>query len=64
MDKKELIEKQFQEMTEKAKLLYPDLEQSLTTMTNIVSQNICLQGYFDLVNPIPAETTNNHIPIL
>ncbi len=63
MDRKELIEKQFQELTDKAKLLYPNLDESLTTMTNIVSQNNSLQNFFDLVNQIPAESTNNHIPI-
>jgi hypothetical protein len=63
MDRKELIEKQFQELMDRAKDLYPNLEESLATMTNIVTQNNALQSYFDLTNQVPAESTNNHIPI-
>ena len=63
MDQKELIEKQFQELMDKAKSLYPNLDESLATMTNIVSQNNSLQNFIDLVNQIPLESSNNHIPI-
>jgi hypothetical protein len=63
MDKKELIEKKFQEMIEKAKLIYPDMEKTLTTMTNVVSQTYTLQNYFDLTNQIPTESSNNHVTI-
>jgi hypothetical protein len=63
MDKKELIEKQFQEMVEKAKLIYPDIEKSITTMNNVVSQTNNLQIIFDLTNQVPAETSNNHLTI-
>jgi hypothetical protein len=63
MDQKELIEKQFQELMDKAKSLYPNLDESLATMTNIVTQNYALQSYFDLTNQVPVESANNHIPI-
>jgi hypothetical protein len=63
MDRKELIEKQFQEMTSKAKLLYPNMDESLATMTNIVLQYNSLQNIYDLNNQVPLESSNNHIPI-
>lgn len=63
MDQKDLIEKQFQELVNKAKLLYPDIDESLATMTNIVSQYNSLQSIYDITNLIPAESSNNHIPI-
>ena len=63
MDSKEIIEKQFQEMISKAKLLYPNLDESLATMTNIVLQYNSLQNIYDLNNQVPMESSNNHIPI-
>jgi hypothetical protein len=63
MDHKDLIEKQFQELVNKAKVLYPDIDESLATMTNIVSQYNSLQNIYDITNLIPSESSNNHIPI-
>jgi len=62
-DKKNQLEKQFQEMVEKAKQLYPDIDKSLATMDNITAQTTNLQDYLNLTNQTPAETSNNQVTI-
>lgn len=63
-DKKEQLEKQFQEMVEKAKQLYPDIENTLTTMDNITAQTTNLQDYLNLTNQTPSETSNNRVTLI
>lgn len=63
-DKKEQLEKQFQEMVEKAKQLYPDIENTLTTMDNITAQTTNLQDYLNLTNQTPSETSNNQVTLI
>lgn len=55
----EQIEKQFQELVERAKRLYPDIEESLTIMDNITAQTTNLQDFLNLTNQTPFETSNN-----
>jgi hypothetical protein len=63
-DKNEQFDKQFQDLVDKAKLLYPDLEESLTIMDNITAQTINLQDFLNLIYQTPAETNNNQIVII
>jgi hypothetical protein len=59
--KKELIEKQFQELLEKAKELYPNIDEAVATLNNMTSQTTNLQDYLNLTLQTPAETSNNRI---
>jgi hypothetical protein len=63
-DKNEQFEKQFQDLVDKAKLLYPDLEESLTIMDNITAQTTNLQDFLNLIYQTPSETNNNQIVII
>lgn len=59
--KKELIEKEFQELIEKAKELYPNIDEAVTTLNNITAQTTNLQDYLNLTLQTPSETSNNQI---
>jgi ABC-type transporter Mla subunit MlaD len=59
--KKELIEKQFQELLDKAKELYPNIDDAVSTLNNITAQTTNLQDYLNLTLQTPSETSNNHI---
>lgn len=59
--KKELIEKQFQELLDKAKQLYPNIDEAVATLNNITAQTTNLQDYLNLTMQTPAETSNNQI---
>lgn len=63
-NKNEQLEKQFQELLEKAKLLYPDIEDSLTVMDNITAQTTNLEDFLNLINQTPVETSNNQVTII
>ena len=63
MNEKESIEKQFQELADKAKALYPDIEQSISTLSNTTMQTNCLQDYLNLTIQTPTETSSNQIVI-
>jgi uncharacterized protein YoxC len=59
--KKELIEKQFQELLDKAKELYPNIDEAVATLNNMTAQTTNLQDYLNLTLQTPAETSNNQI---
>lgn len=58
---KVLIEKQFQELLDKAKELYPNIEEAVTTLNNMTAQTTNLQDYLNLTLQTPVETSNNQI---
>ncbi|HNY62748.1 MAG TPA: hypothetical protein PLH70_03830 [Bacteroidales bacterium] len=61
--KKEVIEKQFQELLDKAKELYPDIDEAIATLNNMTAQTTNLQDYLNLTLQTPAETANNQITL-
>ncbi|NBV14243.1 MAG: hypothetical protein EBS07_09275 [Sphingobacteriia bacterium] len=61
--KKELIEQQFQELFDKAKELYPNIDEAVATINNITAQTTNLQDYLNLTMQTPTETSNNQITI-
>jgi ABC-type transporter Mla subunit MlaD len=58
---KELIEKQFQELLDKAKELYPNIDEAVATLNNMTAQTTNLQDYLNLTLQTPSETSNNQI---
>lgn len=61
--KKELIEKQFQELLDKARELYPNIDEAVATLNNMTAQTTNLQDYLNLTLQTPAETSNNQISL-
>lgn len=59
--KKELIEKDFQELLDKAKQLYPNIEEVVSTLNNMTAQTTNLQDYLNLTLQTPMEISNNQI---
>ena len=59
--KKELLEKQFQELVDKAKQLYPNIDEAVATLNNMTAQTTNLQDYLNLTQQTPAETSNNQV---
>jgi glutaredoxin 2 len=60
-NKKEMLEKQFQELLEKAKRLYPNIDEAVINLNNMTAQTTNLQEYLNLTLQTPAETTSNQI---
>lgn len=59
--KKELIEKEFQELLDKAKKLYPNIDEVVSTLNNMTAQTTNLQDYLNLTLQTPTEISNNQI---
>lgn len=55
------LEIQFQELIDKAKQLYPNIDEAISVITNITAQTTNLQDYLNLTNQTPAETSNNQV---
>ncbi|TAL57645.1 MAG: hypothetical protein EPN85_13620 [Bacteroidetes bacterium] len=62
-NKKEDLEKQFQELLDKAKKLYPNIDDTIATLNNMTAQTANLQDYLNLTSQIPSETSSNQISI-
>lgn len=62
--KKEEIENQFQELLEKAKQLYPNIDDAIVTLNNMTAKTMDLQHYLNLTTQTPAETSNNHVSLV
>jgi len=60
-DKKVLLVKEYEALVEKARLLYPDIDLTLTTLNNMTAQTSELQDYLNLTMQTPAETSSNRI---
>jgi hypothetical protein len=57
--KKELIEKEFQGLYDKAKELYPNIDEVVSTLNNMTAQTTNLQDYLNLTMQTPTEISNN-----
>ncbi|MEO6669456.1 MAG: hypothetical protein ABIN36_08270 [Ferruginibacter sp.] len=55
------LEDQFQELMDKAKQVYPNIDEAIVVINNITAQTTNLQDYLNLTNQTPSETSNNHI---
>jgi flagellar biosynthesis regulator FlaF len=62
-DKNENLEKQFQELLEKAKKMYPDIDDAISSFNNMTALTINLQDYLNLNNQTPSEISTNQISI-
>jgi hypothetical protein len=58
---KENIEKQFQDLLNKAMLLYPNIEEDISSYVNMTADTTRLQDYLNLTTQTPFEVSNNHI---
>ena len=65
MDKKDekngKLEKQFQELADKAKELYPNIDEAISILNNITAETNNLQDYLNLTHQTLSESTNNQI---
>jgi hypothetical protein len=55
------LEIQFQDLMDKAKQLYPNIDEAISVITNITAQTTNLQDYLNLMNQTPTETSNNQV---
>lgn len=62
--KKENLENQYQEMFEKARDYYPDIDDTISTLNNLTAQTNNLQDYLNLTMQLPAEISNNQISLI
>ena len=60
-NKKEALEKQFQDLIDKAKKLYPNIDDTIATFNNMTAQTASLQDYLNLTVQTPSETSSNKI---
>lgn len=58
---KELIEKQFNDLFDKARHLYPDIEENISSYSRARVHAEYLQDYFDLLMQSPLETSTNQV---
>ena len=58
---REIIEKQFNELFERARQLYPNIEAEIATYTNTAAATERLHDYLNLTMQTPAEVSNNHV---
>jgi len=56
---KEIIERQFNELICKAKQLYPDINQDISSYSNIAAKTERLQDYLNLTMLTPHEISTN-----
>lgn len=62
--KKENFEDQFKELFEKAKQIYPDIEDSVATLNNITAKTTDVQDYLNLTMKAPSEMSSNQISLV
>jgi len=58
---KEIIEKQFNDLFNKAKQLYPDIDDTISSYSNLTASTERLQDYLNLTMQTPREISTNHI---
>jgi len=58
---KVIIEKQFNDLVEKAKQLYPDINENIASYSNITAYTERLQDYLNLSLQTPFEVSTNQI---
>jgi len=61
---KEMLEKQFNDLFNKAKQLYPDIDETISSYSNMMSSSERLQDYLNLTMQTPSEISTNHIYLI
>jgi len=56
---KETLEKQFQDLLDKARKLYPNIDDSISVSDNMTAHTASLQDYLNLIFQTPPETSSN-----
>lgn len=57
-NQKEHLERQFQELAEKAKAIYPNIDEAVGLLNNNTAQTINLQDYLNLTTQTPTDRDN------
>lgn len=61
MDKeREKLEEQFHELMDKAKKIYPDIDEDISMFHNVCADNEGLLEYLELINQPPIQINSNH----
>lgn len=60
-NEKNNLENQFQELFERAKAQYPDIEEIISISDNITSQTNEYREYLNLIEQTPLETSSNQV---
>jgi formiminotetrahydrofolate cyclodeaminase len=60
-DEKATIEKMFQELMDKAQEIYPDIQETIDTFTNMNVRTAEMQSYLEMINQTPTEISTNQI---
>lgn len=53
------MEEQYENLLAEAKIIYPDIEDSIFTMNNITAYTKALQDFLNLSEKTPSEISNN-----
>ena len=61
---KEMLEKQFSDLFNKAKQLYPDIDETISSYSNMMSSSERLQDYLNLTMQTPSEVSTNRITLI
>jgi hypothetical protein len=61
---KEMLEKQFQELYDKAKQLYSNIDEDILSYNNTTTSTEQLQDYLNLTTQTPYGISNNHTVFL
>jgi len=56
---KKTLEKQFQDLIDKARKLYPNIDDSISISDNMTAHTASLQDYLNLIFQTPSETSSN-----
>jgi formiminotetrahydrofolate cyclodeaminase len=60
-DEKATIEKMFQGLMDKAQEIYPDIQETIDTFTNMNVRTAEMQSYLEMINQTPTEISTNQI---
>ena len=61
---KEMLEKQFNDLFNKAKQLYPNIDETISSYSNMMSSSERLQDYLNLTMQTPSEISTNRINLI
>jgi len=61
---KEILEKQFNDLFNKARQLYPDIDETISSYSNMMSSSERLQDYLNLTMQTPFEVSTNRITLI
>ncbi|GAB6395576.1 MAG: hypothetical protein MdMp024_1888 [Bacteroidales bacterium] len=61
---KEMLEKQFQDLYDKAKQLYPTIDETISSYNNTTAATERLQDYLNLTTQTPYGVSNNQTVLI